>query len=84
MTVSLLVASEFDRLPWVVNVISGPCDFAQGDGGDVAQGDARMGTQKLRLLCSSQEVGATGFEPATSSSRTMRATKLRHAPRQES
>ena len=26
-------------------------------------------------------VGATGFEPATSSSRTKRATKLRHAPR---
>ena len=25
-------------------------------------------------------VGATGFEPATSSSRTKRATKLRHAP----
>ena len=27
-----------------------------------------------------QMVGATGFEPATSSSRTKRATKLRHAP----
>ena len=25
-------------------------------------------------------VGVTGFEPATSSSRTMRATKLRHTP----
>lgn len=25
-------------------------------------------------------VGMTGFEPATSSSRTMRATKLRHIP----
>ena len=25
-------------------------------------------------------VGAAGFEPTTSSSRTMRATKLRHAP----
>ena len=25
-------------------------------------------------------VGARGFEPPTSSSRTMRATKLRHAP----
>ncbi len=28
----------------------------------------------------SRVVGATGFEPATSSSRTKRATKLRHAP----
>ena len=26
-------------------------------------------------------VGATGFEPATSSSRTKRATRLRYAPR---
>ena len=26
-------------------------------------------------------VGAPGFEPGTSSSRTMRATRLRHAPR---
>ena len=26
-------------------------------------------------------VGVTGFEPATSSSRTKRATKLRHTPR---
>jgi hypothetical protein len=25
-------------------------------------------------------VGLTGFEPATSSSRTKRATKLRHSP----
>lgn len=28
-------------------------------------------------------VGMTGFEPATSSSRTMRATKLRHIPTTE-
>ena len=28
-------------------------------------------------------VGVTGFEPATSSSRTKRATKLRHTPRCE-
>jgi hypothetical protein len=27
-----------------------------------------------------QRVGVTGFEPATSSSRTKRATKLRHTP----
>ena len=26
-------------------------------------------------------VGTAGFEPATSSSRTMRATKLRHVPK---
>ncbi len=26
-------------------------------------------------------VGVTGFEPATSSSRTMRATKLRYTPK---
>jgi hypothetical protein len=30
--------------------------------------------------CEGKLVGATGFEPATSSSRTKRATKLRHAP----
>jgi len=29
---SLLVVSEIGRLPPVVSVISGPCDFAQGDG----------------------------------------------------
>ena len=29
-------------------------------------------------------VGVTGFEPATSSSRTKRATKLRHTPRRTS
>ena len=27
-----------------------------------------------------QKVGATGFEPATSASRTQRSTKLSHAP----
>ena len=27
-----------------------------------------------------QMVGVTGFEPATSASRTLRATKLRHTP----
>ena len=34
-----------------------------------------VGTDVDRIL-----VGARGFEPPTSSSRTMRATKLRHAP----
>ena len=29
-----------------------------------------------------RSVGVTGFEPATSSSRTKRATKLRHTPLQ--
>ena len=31
-------------------------------------------------LTRSNMVGVTGFEPATSSSRTKRATKLRHTP----
>jgi hypothetical protein len=33
------------------------------------------------LTCRSTLVGVTGFEPATSSSRTKHATKLRHTPR---
>ncbi len=32
------------------------------------------------MTCSSSLVGARGFEPPTSSSRTTRATKLRYAP----
>ena len=39
-----------------------------------ARGTAKKEDRKKTL------VGATGFEPATSSSRTKRATKLRHAP----
>src|SRR6188472_4106509 len=35
---------------------------------------------ELRLDDEAGLVGARGFEPPTSSSRTMRATKLRHAP----
>ena len=35
---------------------------------------------RRRRTRKSQFVGARGFEPPTSSSRTMRATKLRHAP----
>jgi hypothetical protein len=31
-------------------------------------------------LGKSMMVGVTGFEPATSASRTLRATKLRHTP----
>ena len=60
----------FERLINALNVISGPCDFAQGDGGDVAQGDARMGTQKLRPLVlfrksRGNSVGLTGYETVT-------------------
>jgi hypothetical protein len=33
-----------------------------------------------RLNCADVVVGVTGFEPAASSSRTKRATKLRHTP----
>lgn len=32
------------------------------------------------LTCTNVLVGVTGFEPAASSSRTKRATKLRHTP----
>jgi len=35
-------------------------------------------TSQLRAFCAT--VGVTGFEPAASSSRTKRATKLRHTP----
>ena len=35
---------------------------------------------KGRQLALPALVGTAGFEPATSSSRTMRATKLRHVP----
>ena len=44
---------------------------------------ARMGPEYLRSKRSTEGpglVGARGFEPPTSSSRTMRATRLRHAP----
>src|SRR5690606_24851892 len=40
--------------------------------------ETARGTRPLALLAHS--VGVTGFEPATSSSRTTRATKLRHTP----
>jgi hypothetical protein len=44
---------------------------------DVArQKEARLRRKLLRRA----KVGATGFEPATSSSRTKRATGLRYAP----
>ena len=36
--------------------------------------------QRLTVQRQVGMVGARGFEPPTSSSRTMRATKLRHAP----
>ena len=34
----------------------------------------------VTLTCGNVLVGVTGFEPAASSSRTKRATKLRHTP----
>ena len=40
----------------------------------------RTGIGAMRLNDERVLVGARGFEPPTSSSRTMRATKLRHAP----
>ena len=43
--------------------------------GLVAMREQQLRTQRVMGL-----VGARGFEPPTSSSRTMRATKLRHAP----
>lgn len=46
--------------------------FALGDGVAVAI--------IVALTCINVLVGVTGFEPATSSSRTKRATKLRHTP----
>jgi hypothetical protein len=33
------------------------------------------------MSCDITNVGLTGFEPAASSSRTKRATKLRHSPK---
>ena len=47
-----------------------PSASAKAQGWDVAWNGARLVVM----------VGARGFEPPTSSSRTMRATKLRHAP----
>jgi hypothetical protein len=43
--------------------------LAQKEAGHLTPGDLLL-----------QRVGVTGFEPATSSSRTKRATKLRHTP----
>ena len=47
-------------------------------------GSCRLGRSRLQAVdprrCEEEMVGAAGFEPATSSSRTKRATELRHAP----
>ena len=40
----------------------------------------RPQTPRRRSLTCTNVVGVTGFEPAASSSRTKRATKLRHTP----
>ena len=45
-----------------------------------ALGDVAAVTVMITLTCGYVLVGVTGFEPATSSSRTKRATKLRHTP----
>ncbi len=44
------------------------------------RGGPRNRSIRLSNPCTEKMVGATGFEPATSSSRTKRATRLRHAP----
>ena len=38
----------------------------------------------LLLYCRFAAIGVTGFEPATSSTRTTRSTKLSYTPRQRS
>ena len=45
-----------------------------------ALGDVVAVATIITLTCGFAMVGVTGFEPATSSSRTKRATKLRHTP----
>ena len=45
-----------------------------------ALGDVVAVATIMTLACGFAMVGVTGFEPATSSSRTKRATKLRHTP----
>src|SRR4029079_1331710 len=45
-----------------------------------ARGDVVSVAIFVALTCSNAVVAVTGFEPATSSSRTKRATKLRHTP----
>ena len=42
--------------------------------------DQSLGRLRLKPLTCGNVVGVTGFEPAASSSRTKRATKLRHTP----
>jgi hypothetical protein len=67
---------QFKELPWAqvpaVSAVS-TGHWLLNDKGHVADG----GDVASDLLLS---VGVTGFEPATSSSRTKRATKLRHTP----
>src|SRR6478609_2954252 len=46
----------------------------------IVPSDEVAGSLKLALNCGDEMVGVTGFEPAASSSRTKRATKLRHTP----
>jgi hypothetical protein len=75
--------ARWGSLPLAANSRSvGPADDLEAryrpavgrDNSNRAQSAAGMGIEVDRL------VGARGFEPPTSSSRTMRATKLRHAP----
>ena len=46
----------------------------------IVPSDEVAGSLKVALTCGNVVVGVTGFEPAASSSRTKRATKLRHTP----
>src|SRR6476619_31020 len=46
----------------------------------IVPSDEVAGSLKLALNCGDEMVRVTGFEPAASSSRTKRATKLRHTP----
>src|SRR4051794_618109 len=58
-----------------------PCKFVTADSASETR-RARVGRGAIAAPFQREGgvVGARGFEPPTSSSRTMRATKLRHAP----
>jgi diadenosine hexaphosphate hydrolase (ATP-forming) len=60
---------------------------AAGRGRRVMRGrpaGGRRAARKARVVREKKMVGWTGFEPATSASRTQRATKLRHHPMRRS
>ena len=51
-------------------------------GGWVEAGHKKSGVKPDEIKKEKQMVGETGFEPATSSSRTKRATRLRYTPKE--